>query len=75
MQCNSVFCNELTPFEAIYGITGNDKEAVEILKCVDEKSIQFANDHFSVAQINEKELTKKCLEDWLYAEAVKSSNP
>ena len=67
-QCDTVFCQELTPFETFYGITGNSEETVDILKCLDEKSIQYASEHYSYASINETELKKACLEDWLYKE-------
>lgn len=60
------------PFELIYGITGNNDTTIDLLKCLDKKSIIFAAHNEKSPLTESKRLTKECLEEWLYQEAEKS---
>jgi hypothetical protein len=59
------------PFELLYGITGNNETAIDLLKCLDKKSIiyAFSNHESPVSESNK--LTKECLEEWLFQETDK----
>jgi hypothetical protein len=67
------FQNKSTPmYNTVYAVTGNNDDTVEILKCLDKKSIQNVVDHQEVVLNSEIKLTAECLNDWFDKEMHKS---
>lgn len=55
-------------FNTFYAVTGDNHKTVEILKCLDEKSIKHTFENNQAFQEVEEKLKQECLEDWLNKE-------
>jgi hypothetical protein len=67
------FQNKSTPmYNTVYAVTGNNGATVEILKCLDKKSIQNVVDHQETVSNSEVKFTAECLNDWFDEEIHKS---
>jgi hypothetical protein len=69
-----LFHNTTSTFDTFYGITGDQQETIELLKCVDKKSFLYAAEYSKPLSVIGDPIKYECLTDWMYSHANIETN-